>query len=188
MPTKEVTKRPAVSALSDSRTQLSFLPDDDGTTKKVRRDASLPDGREEERAAKRAAYLKRRNLEQFLKRMEYTADQWEKLRRHYLEKPQSDEELNSNTWKAAKLRHSGAAVEVALKRQKNLAPDLWLVAFLMSQGYNRINISQIIKLKQRRVDMLIAELRSIVNREFRTDTDAAVARWFFGLPIPASTY
>lgn len=116
--------------------------------------------------------------------MGYTADQWEKLRRHYLEKPQSDEELNSNTWKAAKLRHSGAAVEVALKRQKALAPDLWLVAFLMAQGYRRTNMPGLIHLKQRRVDMLIAELRSIVNREFRTDTDAAVARWFFGHTIP----
>ena len=83
-----------------------------------------------------------------------------------MEEPQSDEDLNSNTWKAAKVRHSGAAVEEALRRQKTLTPDLWVVAFLMAQGYNRINISHIVRLKQRRVDMLIAELRSIVTVSF----------------------
>lgn len=169
-----------------TETQLSLLPDDVGTEKRVKRGARLVDGREEERAADSAAYLERRNLERFLKRMGYTVDEWEKRRRHYLEKPQSDEELNSNTWKAAKLRHSGAAVEVALRRQKMLAPDLWMVAFFMVQGYNRTNIPHLIHLKQRRVDMLIAELRSIVNDEFHTDTDAAIARWFFGHTIPRS--
>jgi hypothetical protein len=164
-----------------TKTQLSLLPDDNGTRKKAARSARLPDGPEESQTVERAAFRERVALERFLKRMDYTANEWEKRRRHYLEEPLSDEELNSLTWKAAKLRHSGAAVEVALKRQKPLTPDLWMVAFLLAQGNGRRDIPHIIDLKQRRVDMLIAELRRIVYDEIHTDTDGAVIRWFLGL-------
>jgi hypothetical protein len=98
-----------------------------------------------------------------------------------LEAPQSDEELNSNTWKAAKLRHSGAAVEVALKRQKTLRPDLWMIAFLMAQGNERDDMPPLIGFERRRVYQLIEELRRIVLREIHADTDSAVTRWFLGL-------
>jgi len=112
--------------------------------------------------------------------MGFTAGEWEKRRRHYSEAPLTDEELNSLTWKAAKLQHSGAAVEVALKRQKTLSPDLWMVAFLMAQGNERTDIPEIIGLRQRRVDMLIRDLRRVVYLEIHSDTDGAVVRWFLG--------
>jgi len=178
---KKEQRRSSSNLPRQTETQLLLLPDDNGTRKKADRSARLPDGREESQGAERAAFHERIALERFLKRMEYTANDWEKRRRHFLEAPLSDEELNSMTWKAAKWRHSGAAVEVALKRQKPLSPDLWMVAFLIAQGNERTDIPHIIGLKQRRVDMLICDLRSIVLAETRSDTDGAVIRWFLGL-------
>jgi hypothetical protein len=114
--------------------------------------------------------------------MDYTAEEWEKRRRHYLEAPLDDEELRSSTWKAAKVRHCGRpGVERALQRQKTLRPDLWMIAFLMAQGDEREDMPPLVGLNRRRVYMLIDELRSIVRREIHTDTDSAVTRWFLGL-------
>lgn len=180
MRSKKEPRRSPSSLPSKTEFQLSLLPDDDGTKAKARRSARLPDGREESRAAERAAFHERKALERFLKRMEFTADEWEKRRRHYLEAPLSDEELNSLTWKAAKVRHSGAAVEVALKRQKTLSPDLWMIAFLMAQGNERDDLPPLIGLRRRRVFQLLEELRCIVRREIHADTDSAVTRWFLG--------
>jgi len=178
---KKEPRRSPSNLPRQAETQLSLLPDDNGTRKKLVRSARLPDGREAERSAERVAADGRMALQRFLKRMGYTADEWEKRRRHYLEAPQSDEELNSNTWKAAKLRHSGAAVEVALKRQKTLRPDLWMIAFLMAQGNERDDMPPLIGFERRRVYQLIEELRRIVLREIHADTDSAVTRWFLGL-------
>jgi hypothetical protein len=161
---------------------LALLLDDEGLPKKVRRDARLPDGQEEERSAERLAFHERRALERFLKRMDCTAEEWKKRRRHYLEAPLDDEELRSSTWKAAKVRHCGRpSVERALQRQRTLSPDLWMIAFLMAQGNKRDDLPPLIGLKKRRVCMLIDELRSVVLREIHTDTDSAVTRWFLGL-------
>jgi hypothetical protein len=162
-----------------TETQLPLLPDA-GIRKKV---VSLPDGQEEVRAKNRAAAQESRNLERFLKRMGYTEEEWELRRNHYLREPRSEEELRSLTWKVEKKRVAGAAVEVALERQKKLSPDLWMVGFLMADGVERTVMPLITHLKQRRVDMLIAELRSVVRNELQTDTDSdgVVTRWFLGL-------
>lgn len=178
MDAKRKPKQGTSNLHTQPATQLSFLPlDEDRARKKVVR---LPDGQEEARAKKRAADNERKNLEPFLKRMGLTAEEWELRRNHYLKEPRSDEELRSLTWKVEKKHVAGASVEVALKRQKTLSPDLWMVAFLMADGIERTVMPLIIQLKQRRVDMLIAELRSIVRRELHTDTDN-VTRWFLGL-------
>lgn len=163
-----------------SATQLLLLPDD-GTRKKVVRSARLPDGQEEARAEARTADKERRNFERFLKRMHLTAEQWEMKRRHYLEQPIDDDELKSETWKAAKMRHSGLAVEVALERQKKLSPDLWMVAFLMAQCNGEKDMVPILGIGLRRVQMHIHELRIIVRREVHADSDSAITRWFLGL-------
>lgn len=181
MDSKKEPKRSTSNLPARPSSQLSLLPDDEGIEKKVERGARLPDGQDDPGAAKRAARREQEVLEGFLKRMGFTAEEWEKRRRHYLEAPLSDEELNSLTWKAAKVQHSGAAVEVALKRQKTLGPDLWMVAFLMAQGNERTDIPEIIGLRQRRVDMLICDLRRVVYGEIHSDTDGAVVRWFLGL-------
>jgi hypothetical protein len=179
------SKRKARPSTSDvprpTAIQLPLLPDDSGAGKKVRRSPRLSDGKEDPGAAKRAAHYKRRNLEHFLKRMGYTAEEWELIRNHYLEKPQLEKELRSLNWKLKKERHSGAAVEEALKRQKKLSPDLWLVAFLMAEGNEPKDIPPLMSLKGRRVAMLTRDLRQIVYDEIHSDTDGAVIRWFLGL-------
>lgn len=164
---------------TQAATQLSLLPDD-RALKKSARDSRLPDGQEETRSDEGAADRERKALERFLKRMHYTADEWEMRRRHYLEEPLDDAELRSETWKIEKLRHSGLAVKVALKRQKELSPDLWMVAFLMADGNGERDIAPIMGLGLRRVQMLIHELRTIVRREVYADNDSAVTRWFLG--------
>jgi hypothetical protein len=54
-----------------------LLPGDSGAGKKVTRSPRLSDGKEDPGAAKRAVHYDRLNLERFLKRMGYTADEWE---------------------------------------------------------------------------------------------------------------
>src|SRR5258708_30599811 len=105
-------------------TQLSLLPEDSEARNKIGRSARLPDGTEDSRSPERKAYLEQKELERLLKRMGYTADEWELRRRHYLEKPLDDAELRSESWKIEKLKHSRLAVEVALERQKKPSPAL----------------------------------------------------------------
>lgn len=176
---KKPRQRPS-NLPSPTATQLSLRLDEDSAREKVVR---LPDGQEEAEAKERAAENERRNLEPFLKRMGFSAEVWELRRNHYLSEPRSEKELRSLTWKVEKKRVAGAAVEVAIKRQKKLNPDLWMVAFLLADGVERTVMPLIIHLKQRRVDMLIAELRSIVRGDLHTDTDSdgVVTRWFLGL-------
>lgn len=176
-------KRRSPSNTTQPATQLSLLPDDIGKRKQETRGARLSQGPKERLSVTYTVDQAGRNLEQFLKRMSFTAEEWELRRNHYLREPRSEEELRSLTWKVEKKLLAGAAIEVALERQKKLSPDLWMVAFLMADGVERTVMPLIIHLKQRRVDMLIAELRSIVRNELHADTDSdgAVTRWFLGL-------
>ena len=140
----------------------------------------LVDGQEDSRSAKRKAYLEQKELERLLKRMGYTADEWEMRRRHYLEKPLTDAELKDEAWKVAKILNSGLAAEVALERHKKLSPALWLVAFLFAQGNGEKDIAPMIGLRLRRVQQLIHNIRIIVRREEYADNDSTVTRWFLG--------
>ncbi len=178
MNAKRKSRQTPSNSPSQTETQLPLLPDD-GIRKKV---VSLLDGQEEARAKERYAAQESRNLERFLKRMGFTEEEWELRRNHYLKKPRTEKELRDLTWKVEKKRLAGAAVEVAVERQKKLSPDLWMVAFLMADGVERTVMPLITRLKQRRVDMLIAELRSVVRNELQTDTDGdgVVTRWFLG--------
>jgi hypothetical protein len=172
---------------SHPETQLSLFPDDCGTPKeddrprKKVRSPRLSHGPEASRSPERKAYLEQKELERLLKRMGYTADEWEMRRRHYLEKPLDDAELRSESWKIEKLKHSGLAVEVALERQKKLSPALWLVAFLFAHGSGERDIAPMIGLHLRRVQELIHNLRIIVRREEHADNDSTVTRWLLGL-------
>jgi len=177
----ESKKKPTQNLPRQPAEQLLLLPDDGAPRKRAKRSVRLPDGQEEARWAEAAAERERKALERFLRRMGWTAEYWEMKRRHYLEEPLDDDELRSATWLVEKTRHCGLSVEVALKRQKKLDADLWMVAFLMAQCNGEKDIAPIMNLGLRRVQQHIADLRAIVRREVHADNDSAVTRWFLGL-------
>ena len=161
-----------------TETQLALLPDDEGLPKKLRRGGRLPDGPEESRAVECTASPLHKASPQFLKRMGWSAQKWEEIRKHWLEGPDDDTKRDWLLYTTAKYERYRAAPKLAIERQKELHSTEWMVAFLLAQGWNRKGIADALILSD--VDY-VDKIIHAIKIKADVKTQGGVVRWFLGL-------
>jgi hypothetical protein len=115
-------------------------------------------------------------LPRFLKRMSWTADKWQEIRKHWLEKPN---DLTTRDWlinATAKYERYREAPKIAVERQKSLRPGHWITAFCLAQDLDRTQVASFLRVEVDYVDDLIGELKQIAD----VQTHAGIVRWFLG--------
>ncbi|HZU42971.1 MAG TPA: hypothetical protein VE994_09890 [Terriglobales bacterium] len=116
-------------------------------------------------------------LPRFLRRMEWTAEQWEEVRKHWLETPDDLTKRDWLLWTTAKMERYKEAPKLAIERQKNLNSNEWITAFLLARDWEREGIASFLLVDVDYVDKLI---RAIKNKA-DVDTQGGIVRWFLGL-------
>jgi hypothetical protein len=118
-----------------------------------------------------------KGLPRFLRRMGWTADQWQETRKHWLERPN---DLTTRDWllyTTDKKKRYKEAPKLAVERQKTLRPGQWMTAFLLAEDSNTRYIAKSLHVEADYVEDLIRELKDIAD----VDTRAGIVRWFLGL-------
>jgi hypothetical protein len=109
--------------------------------------------------------------------MRLTADEWEEIRKHWLEAPDDDTKRDWLLHTTAKNERYRAAPKLAIERQKRLHSSEWMVAFLLAQDWSREGIADSLDLDLDYVDKLIREIKIKAD----VDTQGGIVRWFLGL-------
>jgi hypothetical protein len=148
-----------------------------------------PKEREERRKnwlAPAGSLQERRMLEKLARQQELAAND-RALVYAYLSKPDGFAERNALFWHAAKKQVLGPIIyDMALERQKNLSPDEWLVACLITQGFKqKEEIAPIIGKSLPTVEKTVASIKHIIMHDLSYDIEAVtlaqITRWFLGL-------
>lgn len=109
--------------------------------------------------------------------MEWTADEWDEIRKHWLERPDDLTKRDWLLWTNAKIERYKAAPKMAIERQKALNSVEWMTAFLLAQDWDREGIADSLLVDVDYVDKLIREIKN----KACVDTQCGVVRWFLGL-------
>ncbi|GEM_PF-4196455 len=116
-------------------------------------------------------------LPRFLRRMKWTHEEWEEVRKHWLETPDDLTKRDWLLWTTAKMERYKEAPKLAIERQKNLNSNEWITAFLLARDWEREGIASFLLVDVDYVDKLI---RAIKNKA-DVDTQGGIVRWFLGL-------
>src|SRR5208283_3583058 len=116
-------------------------------------------------------------LPRFLERLEWTRDEWQEIRKHWLERPDDLTKRNRLLWKTAKMERYRAAPDLAIERQQILRSDEWMTAFLLAGDWDRAGIASFLLVELDSVDKLIRNIKD----KAEVETQGGIVRWFLGL-------
>jgi hypothetical protein len=116
-------------------------------------------------------------LPRFLRRMGWTADEWETIRNHWLERPDDLTERDHLLWKNAKIERYNQASKLAIERQESLNSNEWMTAFLLADDWDPEGIADSLVIE---VDSVYKLIRAIKNKA-GVNTQPGIVRWFLGL-------
>jgi hypothetical protein len=115
----------------------------------------------------------------FLRRMGWTTEEWETIRKHWLVRSKPDDLTKRDhlIWANAKIEHYNKAPKLAIERQKSLNSNEWMTAFLLADDWDTEGIADSLNIEVDSVDKIIREIKNKAG----FDTRPGIVRWFLGL-------